>query len=945
MFPFGLSFVNPRRIIIASIVAPALLIFGLTIRMAWESHAKYHTLNELAKVNAMADDLVVIASTTAVERGMTSIALGANQPASRELRDEIGQLREKQEALWARAWPLAEDYVARLPPRADVGRALDAVATTRETLRQLRARVDACLTGRPCDVEQSEWLAAATGSIAADANLREVAFLPLDIPWHIAQLNSTLKRWVWQAAESSGRERAVLAYHLTARKPVAAEAMRELGVNRVVVERNLADIRGVKERRNTDPRIVSAIDGMEVALRAFEGIRAQAYEGTASGNYPLDGRRWFREATTAIESILAVSSAATVVTNKLIEEDVDRATTRLAGHLAMLAFTVWLAVVSITKVRQMANAVFLHADEIGREVQRKAKDLLASNERTRMIIENAPDAVISMDAEGIITGWNPSCEKIFGWSRAEAVGRDLGETIIPHRFREAHKEGFSRFLREGSPRILGQVIEVSALRRDGHEFPVELSIGASALLKGGEYTFTAFLRDITKRKQAEEELSNLASYDTLTGLPNRVLLMDRLTHALSVQQRHGNHVFALLFLDLDGFKNINDTLGHVIGDKLLQLAATRITDCLRKCDSAARLGGDEFTILLERVSHPTDVGMVAQKILDALAAPVNIDGHDIFMSASIGITLCPDDATNAADLLRNADTAMYQAKDQGRGRYVLFTRDMNERIARRVAIENRLRTALERNEFCLHYQPQVDLDSGRIIGMEALLRWNPDDRGLVSPLEFIPIAEESGLIVPIGEWALHAACGQAQEWVKAGFPALRVAVNLSGRQFRQQDLVGTVERVLRISGLDPARLELEITESMAMEDADRSLGTLSRLKAMGVSLAVDDFGTGYSSLSYLKRFPIDTLKIDRSFIKDMTEDPNDAAIAASIIAMAHSLKLKVVAEGVETSGQRDQLREYGCDEVQGYYFSRPVAASEITHILQRGIMLLPLISA
>ena len=933
---------DPRRIITTSIVVLALLVFGLTLTLAWESHARYRTLNQAAKIAGIADDLANVASTMAVERGLVMMMLGASQPATTEAREEIAQLRRKEVEYSVHASAEMRELLEPLPVGHDMVRAWGAVRAARDAVELARSRLDACLAGRECYLDKTEWLATATGFIAANATLRDEIFDSLDAPSDIAQLNATLRRWLWTAAERSGRERAILAYHIGAGKPIPHDVMHDLQVNRALVVRDLAEVRGMKNHSHMGAPITAAIDGMDTAIDRFEQVRAKVYAEAETGSYSLTSRQWFREATDGVEAILAVGSAVTAVTNDFARKHVHQAVVRLAAHLAMLGFTVLLAYVSVTRVRQMANAIFAHAENVELEVQRKTKDLQASNERTRMVIENAPDAVVSMDADGIITAWNPSCERVFGWFREEVVGRDLGDTIIPHRFREAHKAGFSRFLREGSGRIVGQVVEVSALHRDGHEFPVELSIGASALLKGGEYAFTAFLRDITKRKQAEEELSTLANYDTLTGLPNRTLFMDRLTQALHVQQRHGDYVFALLFLDIDGFKNINDTLGHVIGDKLLQTAATRITACLRKCDSAARLGGDEFTIILERISQPTDVGIVTRKILDALAEPIQIDGHDLFMSASIGVTLCPDDGTEAADLLRNADMAMYQAKEQGRGCYVLFTKEMNERVSKRVALEKRLRTALEKNEFCLHYQPQVDLASGEIIGVEALLRWNSPDRGLVSPLEFIPVAEESGLIVPIGEWVLHTACAQAQAWVKTGCPALRMAVNLSGRQFRQQDLVSTVEKALGASGLDPARLELEITESMAMEDADRSLATLSRLKAMGVSLAVDDFGTGYSSLSYLKRFPIDTLKIDRSFIKDMTEDPNDAAIAASIIAMAHTLNLKVIAEGVETPDQRDQLGEYGCDEVQGYYFSKPLPVADITRILQHGLVILPL---
>jgi diguanylate cyclase (GGDEF)-like protein len=428
--------------------------------------------------------------------------------------------------------------------------------------------------------------------------------------------------------------------------------------------------------------------------------------------------------------------------------------------------------------------------------------------------------------------------------------------------------------------------------------------------------------EIVERRLADQRVVHMAHHDALTGLPNRTLLIDRVQQAIARANRRGGKL-GLLFLDLDRFKNVNDSLGHAMGDQLLQAVSARLTACLREGDTAARLGGDEFIISLPDVADGAEAARVAARILAELAKPFTVSGHQLPAEASIGIALYPDDGDNAQTLMRNADTAMYHAKESGRANHQFFSTQMTERVSRRLSTETSLRRALERGEFALHYQPLVELASGRIDGAEALVRWPQPDRRLVSPIEFIPVAEETGLIVPLGEWVLREACTQAQAW-QARRPGLRIAVNLSGRQFRQKDLVGMIEQVLRETGLAPTLLELELTEGILMHHAEDTVHTLARLDEMGVRLAIDDFGTGYSSLSYLKRFPIHTLKIDRSFVQDISTDPDDAAIVTAIVAMARGLNLSVTAEGVETKQQAVFLRSLSCDLAQGYHFGRPM---------------------
>jgi diguanylate cyclase (GGDEF)-like protein/PAS domain S-box-containing protein len=437
------------------------------------------------------------------------------------------------------------------------------------------------------------------------------------------------------------------------------------------------------------------------------------------------------------------------------------------------------------------------------------------------------------------------------------------------------------------------------------------------------------------RKNAEQRLTYLAQFDTLTGLPNRSLFLDRFAQTLTQAER-SDWLVATLFIDLDRFKIVNDTLGHSVGDQLLVQAAQRLRDCVRSGDTVGRLGGDEFAFVLSNIAKVEDAGLVAQKVAASFAQPFILEGQEVYASASIGIAICPVDGTDPDLLLRNADTAMYRAKASGRNGYQFYLPQMNERAAERLRIEGHLRGALERDEFVLHYQPKVCLASGEISGFEALLRWQHPQLGLVHPLDFIPILEDTGLIVPVGEWVVRSVCEQMLHWQSAGVTPRPVAINVSARQFQQADLDTVIARIVTDHGIDPGLIEFELTESMLMNDAEAAVRILKSLKALGVRLSVDDFGTGFSSLAYLKRFPLDALKIDREFIRDITTDPDDAAITMAIISLAHSLKIKVVAEGVENATQLAFLKAQHCDEIQGYLFAQPLTLDDCTRALVEG---------
>jgi diguanylate cyclase (GGDEF)-like protein/PAS domain S-box-containing protein len=561
--------------------------------------------------------------------------------------------------------------------------------------------------------------------------------------------------------------------------------------------------------------------------------------------------------------------------------------------------------------------------------QRRADQAVRSSElRYRTLFERNLAGVFRSTLDGRILECNESFARIFGYSSpAEARHKPALDFYL-------NPEDRKTFLARLSERHAVSNYEMCARRRDGtpvwvleNATLVEGPDGAHSLIEG-----TAI--DITVRKRAEEQAKHLAFHDALTALPNRLLLNDRMTVALAQAQRSRQRL-ATFYLDIDRFKVINDSLGHTMGDELLRRVALRLRACVREGDTVARLGGDEFVILVSRLSSDGDADTIARKILAEVRRPFAVEQRDFFLTTSIGVSLYPHDGIDAETLLKNADTAMYRAKEQGRDNYQLYAPAMNARAAERLSLENRLRQALQNHELVLHYQPIVDLRNGRVRGAEALLRWHHPKRGLLLPAEFVPLAEVSGLISPIGQWVLQTACAQAREWQALGNPRFTMSVNLSPRQFLQRDLVAQIESALASSEIAPGSLDLEITESSAMENAEVTIKTLGKLRQMGVGISMDDFGTGYSSLNYLKQFPIDRVKLDRSFVREVVTNPEDAAIVRAVISMAHTLRLVVVAEGVENEEQLAFLRQHRCDEMQGYLFSPPVAPEEFRELLTR----------
>ncbi|HUE10590.1 MAG TPA: EAL domain-containing protein [Steroidobacteraceae bacterium] len=562
--------------------------------------------------------------------------------------------------------------------------------------------------------------------------------------------------------------------------------------------------------------------------------------------------------------------------------------------------------------------------------------LFDEKERAQVTLNSIGDAVISTDISDRVTFLNIVAEQLTGWPRAEAIGRKLEEIfrVVDADTRMTPPDPMVLATREN--KTVALMPNCLLIRRDGVETAIEDSAAPIHNRRGQVTGAVMVFHDVSRARAQSAKMAHLAQHDSLTDLPNRSLLNDRLDRAIALAHRH-NKILALLYLDLDRFKHINDSLGHAVGDRLLQSVANRLRDCIRASDTVSRQGGDEFIILLSELVHVQDAAVCAEKILQSVRAPYFVDVHELNVTASIGIVVYPTDGIESEALLQNADFAMYEAKNRGRNNFQFYRLDLNSSASERQSLESSLRHALQRDEFTLYYQPSVNLATRTIAGVEALVRWRHPTRGIILPTQFIPIAEESGMIVPIGRWVLREACRQTKAWLDAGLSPIRLAVNISAVELRSKEFLESVKASLSETGFDPHYLELELTETFLMQDSRSAALVLRALKDLGVKLALDDFGTGYSSLSYMKRFPIDTLKVDRSFVRDLTTDADDARIVNAVINMGKSLHMGVVAEGVETRDQFEFLQEHRCPEAQGYFFSHPLIGAGFRDLLRQGV--------
>jgi diguanylate cyclase (GGDEF)-like protein/PAS domain S-box-containing protein len=568
-----------------------------------------------------------------------------------------------------------------------------------------------------------------------------------------------------------------------------------------------------------------------------------------------------------------------------------------------------------------------------------AEAVCRENALATITLESIGEGVVRTDLLGRVTYLNGFAEQMSGWFREEALGRPVADVLrLVDSISGSVLPNVVVIVTQGDKSAMAttKCTNCVLIRRDGLKFGIENRVAIIHDQDGDTIGAVISFRDVSRARAASLEMSRVAQHDVLTHLPNRTLFDDRLTQAISLAERQSKQL-AVLFVDVDQFKRINDTLGHSVGDNLLRSVAGRLTACIRRTDTVSRLGGDEFLILLSQVECAEDAAVTARKILRAIASPHIIDNKSLDINVSIGGSTYPADGQDAESLVSQADVAMYEAKQHGRNSYESFRKDMNTRLAKRALLESDLRSALGRKEFLLHYQPKIDLQTGLVTGMETLLRWQHPERGMLLPDDFVPIAEECGLILPIGQWVLIEACRQAREWSDSGLGVIPISVNVSAVEFQSKDFLSGVRAALIVTGMEPQNLELELTETVLMQDAESAVVTLLGLKAMGVRVAIDDFGTGYSSFTYLRRFPVDTLKVGQSFVQEITADPEGSTLVGAMISIGRSLNQRVIAVGVETASQLDFLQRHGCGEGQGSYFSRPVLAEQAARLFKSGV--------
>ena len=691
------------------------------------------------------------------------------------------------------------------------------------------------------------------------------------------------------------------------------------------------DARQLLSTNQLDDHISVAIYARPV-LNSKKLVNLFNYEGLATKG----GREHWRYGDLAREREIVIGEQHFVIKlRKSLHFEAFKYQSMMVALFAGLLFTLLLWFLA-KSIRARAEDLQRRNEEIQQLVELKTHELASEKERALITLESIADAVITADSKGIIDYLNPVAERLSGWPEQEAVGKPIVDLfkVFDEKSLEEVANPVLQCLQNGLPFMRQE--NTVFINRNGDTVAINES-AAPILDKHGNITGVVLVfHDVSSTRKLTQQMSYQATHDALTGLPNRILLMDHLETELELAQQRGRSL-AVMFLDLDRFKIVNDTLGHDVGDELLQQVADRLKACLREGDIVSRLGGDEFVIVMSEIKSNHAAQLLAERVLKSFHTPFKLGQSEFFTSTSIGISVYPEGGMTSEELMKNADSAMYRVKAEGKNNYLFYSPKANQRTKERFSLEADLRRALERQELVLHYQPQVNVKTGKVTGLEALIRWNHPTLGMIPPMEFLPLAEETGLIVDIGHWVMHQACSQNQAWQQMGLPKVTVAVNIAHKQFIRPTLVSDVKNILHETGLDPRFLELELTEGILADNSVESNKRLSELKAAGVKLSIDDFGTGYSSLFYLKTFPIDSVKIDRCFIKDIETDRNDAEISAAIIAMSHNLNLEVVAEGVESEFQLDFLRRKGCDTIQGFYYSPAVPAEMAITFLEKPI--------
>jgi diguanylate cyclase (GGDEF)-like protein/PAS domain S-box-containing protein len=940
----------------------ALISAGAGLIQVADSRDKAHAVEWIHKANRLADVAHLTSARLAMERGVTAAILASPREASPGLQAEMLRLRASVDGFQAQMMELAQE----LHLRADnhpVFAKIDSVHVSRATMEAYRAQVDEQLRGVWNSLDAEQWIALMTRRIADLQSLSAIAMLPLGDNVYTLASGPVIKDVLFTLSEYLGRERAAVGVAIARGMPLSESELRILGEYRSVAVRTRERVESILEHLPTTPALERARQiFVRDMLQHYEELRADVYASSAARRpYPVDAEQWYRSATVGIDSVLGLSAAV----SDQFERDIERLRSHAVGTMILLValfalllalfaaavYTVRKRVLGPLKSLERAAATISRGDlsqplalrgndelgKLARSFENMRQMLLADIEqrdadarelrKLYALIEQSASAMIITDADGIIEYTNTRFGRVTGYAQDEAIGRKAG-------FWRSGMTSSAQYREMWNTALQGRVWEGELInrRKNGELYWASVSLSPVLDENGAITHIIGIQHDISERRRIEERLNFLSSYDELTHLPNRSLLAERYMHACAQALANGT-LIALVSLGISRFKRINDSLGRDVGDQLLKEIGQRLTECARAHDTVSRHGGTEFTMIVTQLTQLDDIQEMLARVIDAVNAPMFIKGEKLQPTVNAGVSVMPRDGEALDVLLRKATIALHHAERQGLT-HCVYTESLDREAQERLSLENALRLSLEREGLELHYQPKVDLATGRIMGVEALARWqHPSTGEQISPQRFIPIAEESGLIQHLGAWALRQACRQNRAWQDAGLSPIVVAVNLSAAQLRQPDLVDSIAGILAETGLDAAWLELELTESALMDDPDHANVVLNRLKGLGLRLAIDDFGTGYSSLSYLSQFPVDQLKIDASFVKEIDSDATAAAISTSVIALAHQMGLKVIAEGVETEAQLAFLNRHGCDEIQGYYFSRPIPAAAFAVLL------------
>ncbi len=944
--------------LLSAVAIAALIWNGLTVL---EQH---RAANRLTLNSQLADQSLLLTAELAIERGLSSTLLAAKKSQHADqlisLSEQRNRVDEKFQALLV---SLKAHHKSNSSEPLHLG--YKTLRTHFQQLTRLRGHIDAIYMGDDNRDTSQQWFGLVSGIIDDVARLQRQIMIPTQDAGYVIAQEQQLRTLFFRLTEAAGRERAIIGRAIVTKDSLTDDQLTQLTDYREVLNSGQKQITLLaKQYPETDKLNIALARYQSIFLGSYEEIRQNVLQASARRDpYPVSELIWFSEASRSIDTITELSEAF----NQHIRSDIQAIQLRANNTVVSLIATVLLVLVlfvlaylityrrildPLNRLDQAAKTI--QSGNLKRQIVVDAKDefgtlgqsfesmrlsLLEDREQREQVeqelrklhqaVEQSVSSLIITDSEGITEYVNHRFELTTGYTEKEVIGQKYNQIRsgqTPISVYEAMWETIKS----------GEIWEGELLnqKKSGELFWELVSISPVRDTQGTITHYIGMQHDITQRKAMEERLNYLAYHDELTGLPNRTLLVDRFTQLISQSKRRDTKI-ALLMLDLNRFKLINDSLGHETGDQVLVEIGSRLQRMARTSDTVARYGGDEFVMLIPDIESVTTVTDIARRIHKKVSKPLEIDERILHVSCSIGVALWPEDGERLDNLLSNADAAMYQAKSRSGEKLQFFTEELNNQVQQRMDMENDLREAIARGELELYYQPQLDLTTHTITGMEALIRWHHPKHGMIPPDRFIPLAEETGLILPIGDWVLEQACQQVKQFQQQGFDDLMVAVNVSVRQLEGQDMTKTLQHLLDQYGISASSLEVEITESVMMEDPDRMIESLSELKELGIRLALDDFGTGHSSLSYLQRFPFDKLKIDRAFIRNITESPDDAAIAMTIGAMAKSLNLTVIAEGVETQEQLDFLKKCGCNEIQGYFISKPVPAKKFIALLKK----------